>query len=39
MGLEDLAWSDVSLLIAALMTAVALAASFNLVGSFMWGRR
>lgn len=39
MGLEDLAWSDVSLLIAALLSAVALAAAFNLVGSFIWGKR
>ena len=38
-GLGDLAWSDVSLLLGAVLVAFSIASAWQMVGSFMWGRR
>jgi hypothetical protein len=38
-GLGVLAWSDVALLMGALLVSVALAAGYSLIGSMMWGKR
>ena len=38
-GLGDLAWSDVSILLGAVLVSFATAAAWQMVGSFMWGRR
>lgn len=38
-GLGDLAWSDVSLLLAAVLVSFSIATAWQMAGSFMWGRR
>lgn len=39
LDLSALSWSETSLLMSAALSAVALAAAFNLVSSFIWGRK
>ena len=38
-GLGDLAWSDVTLLLGAVLLVFSVAAAWQMLSSFMWGRR